>query len=165
MIDRGALLLLRDPSGYRGTWRPSLDAHPRAREPALRRLVRGYRDAVVEGDGVLEDLDAALSLLQQSRELGLDELELIVFEAPQPSLPGALPLATEAPAEGLRLAGWDVIELLEPYCSALRDAPNSLQRNEFGLLAERSAAEALARELNAREPDDELHPARIWLIA
>lgn len=163
MIDRGALLLLRVASGYRGAWRPALDAHPRRDDPALRGLVREYREGVVDGDGVLEDLDLALSILARAREAGVGDVELAVFEVPQPAAPGALPLAPEAPAEGLTLAGWDVIELIEPYCSALRDATEPLPRNDFGLLADRAGADALARARNAAEPEDEVYAARIWL--
>ncbi len=74
----------------------------------------------------------------------------------------ALPLAVEPPAEGLTLVGWDVIELIEPFCSALRDAPESLRRNDFGLLTDRPSAESLARAHNATAPDDEVVAARIW---
>lgn len=163
MIDRGALLLLRVASGYRGAWRPTLDAHPRRDEAAMRELVREYREAVVDGDGVLEDLDLALSILARAREAGVDDVELAVFEVPQPAAPGALPLASEVPAEGLTLAGWDVIEVIEPYCSALRDATEPLSRNDFGLFTDRASADAFARARNAAEPEDELHAARIWL--
>ncbi len=165
MIDRGALIVLRGTTTYRGSWRPALDAHPRAKDPALRAVVREYRDALLDGEGVLEDLDVATDLLQRAHDAGITDLEIMIFEVPQPAPPGALPLAAEAPAEGFTLAGWDVIELIEPFCSALRDAPESLRRNDFGLLADRASADALARAHNATEPDDEAVAARIWLPA
>lgn len=162
MIDRGALLVLRGTTAYRGTWRPALDAHPRAKEPALRAVVREYREALLDGEGVLEDLDLATDLLQRAHDAGITDVELIIFEVPQPTPAGALPLAVEPPAEGFSLAGWDVIELIEPFCSALRDAPESLRRNDFGLLTDRPSAESLARAHNATAPDDEVVAARIW---
>ena len=163
MIDRGALLLLRGDGAYRGTWRRALDAHRDARSAALRPLVSAYREALLEGEGVLEDLDLAMEVLQGAKRAGVTEVELVVFEVPQPAPPGALPLAVEPPAEGLTLVGWDVIELIEPFCSALRDAQEPLRRNEFGLLSERAEAESLARARNAEEPEDEVCAARIWL--
>lgn len=163
MIDRGALLLLRGDGRYRGTWRAALDVGASRAHPALRAVMTAYREALVEGDGVLEDLDEAVALRDRARAAGATEVELVVFEVPQPPPPGALPIAAEAPAEGLTFAGWDVIEPIEPYCSALRDAPESLHRNAFGLLDQRAEAESLARARNASGAEDEAHPARIWL--
>lgn len=165
MIDRGALIVVRGSAAYRGTWRPALDAHPRAKEPALREVVRAYRDALLDGEGVLEDLDLATDLLQRTHDAGITDLEIMIFEVPQPSPAGALPLAVEPPAEGFSLAGWDVIELIEPFCSVLRDAREALPRNDLGLLPDRASAESLARAHNAAEPDDEAVAARIWLPA
>jgi hypothetical protein len=125
--------------------------------------VAAYREALVEGEGVLEDLDEATALLAQAREAGATEAELVVFEIPQPPTPGSLPLLSDVPAEGLTLAGWDVIEGIEPFCSALRDAPDPLRRNAFGLLELRADAESLARARNEAGVEDELHAARIWL--
>lgn len=165
MIDRGALILRQGDGPYRGTWRPALDAHPLARAPAMHDVAQAYREAIVDGEGVLDDLDLATELLRRARDAGAEDLELVIFEVPQPPPPGALPLAVEAPAEGLRLAGWDVIELIEPFCSALRDAQEALARNEFGLIGDRSQAEALARARNDAGAEDELYAARIWLTA
>lgn len=163
MIDRGALLLRRGDGGYRGPWRPPLDAVSRGAPPALRRVVDDYRAALLLGDGVLEDLDEAVALRDRARAAGATDVELVVFEAPQPAAPGALPVASDAPAEGLAFAGWDVIEAIEPWCSTLRDATNPLPRNAFGLLDDRAAAEAIAREANAAGPEDELVAVRVWL--
>jgi hypothetical protein len=117
--------------------------------------VGAERDAtIVRGEVFRDD--------RPRRAAGITDLELIIFEVPQPTPAGALPLAVEPPAEGFSLAGWDVIELIEPFCSALRDAPESLRRNDFGLLTDRPSAESLARAHNATAPDDEVVAARIW---
>lgn len=163
MIDRGALLLLRGDGTYRGTWRAALDVGASTASPKLRAVMTAYREALVEGDGVLEDLDEAVALRDRARTAGLADVELVVFEVPQPPPPGALPVASDAPAEGLTFAGWDVIEPIEPYCSALRDAKDPLSRNRFGLLDARATAESLARARNASGDEDEVQAARIWL--
>lgn len=163
MIDRGALLLLRGDASYRGTWRPALDHDAPHAPAALRAVIADYREAIVEGEGVLEDLDDAVGLRDRARAAGLSRVELVVFEVPQPPPPGALPVASEVPAEGLTFAGWDVIEPIEPWASILRDAPISLPRNAFGLLDARADAESLARAHNASGAEDEVLAARIWL--
>lgn len=163
MIDRGALLLLPGPGAYRGTSRPALDADA-ARAPApLRAVIDAYRTAIVEGDGVLEDLDEAIALRDRARAAGLADVELVVFEVPQPPPPGALPVAADAPSAGLRFAGWDVIEPLEPWWSRVRDAVEPLRRNAFGLLDDRAEAESLAASTTVADGDEPLTPARIWL--
>ena len=122
MIDRGALVLGPSPvaASYRGVHRPPLDAQAftgrRGRE-----LARRYADAVVAGDGVIEDLDDAITLRGEATAMGIAGLDVVVFELPQEPAPrpGAVPIAFEPPAEGLRLLGYDVIESLR----ALRLAP------------------------------------------
>lgn len=163
MIDRGALLLLRGPDAYRGASRPALDVDGAHAPPALRPVIADYRAALVAGDGVLEDLDEAIALRDRARAAGRPEVELVVFEVPQPPAPGALPLAADSPSEGLRFAGWDVIEPLEPWWSLLRDAKEPLPRNAFGLLDDRAAAESLARAAAVDDPDEAPVAARIWL--
>src|SRR4051794_16033813 len=115
MLDRGALVLERaEGRAYRGVHRRPLDAMPFTGRKG-KTLARRYADAIVAGDGVLEDLDEALSMRDAAEAMGLHGLEVIVFEVPQEPLPGprALPVAPTPPAEGLVLLGYDVIELIE----------------------------------------------------
>lgn len=166
MIDRGALVLSIDRRhAYRGVYRPALDAVALGRR--LAPLQARYRRALVEGDTVIDDLDVATQLAREARAAGLD-VEVVVFEAPQERAPqrGALPLAPTPPDEGLILAGYDVIELLEPWCSTLITRGSPLALNAFGLLDRRRDAENLAAEQNARDDaEDPVHAVRVWLAA
>jgi hypothetical protein len=164
MIDRGALVLAREPIGsYRGVHRPALDAL--AREKRFNKLRERYRAAILEGDSVIDDLDEALAIAALAREGGL-AVDVVVFEVPQEPAPakGALPIAPTPPADDVDFVGWDVIELLEPWCSVLVLRGTTLARNEHGLVARRSDAEALAAEHNARpDTEDPVHAVRVWL--
>lgn len=166
MIDRGALIVERRRNGgYRGVQRAPLDALcPDKKQKKLR---DDYRALIVEGDGVLTDLDEAIALLKQAIERKID-VELIVFEVPQEAMPTrtALPLALEPPADNLVLLGYDVIELLEPYCSQLAISPGADELNEHGLLPTRGGAEGLAKTFNAQpEIEDPLHAVRVWVYS
>jgi|LNFM01.1.fsa_nt_gb hypothetical protein len=165
MIDRGALVLAIEPAhSYRGVHRPALDAVASARRFASLRA--RYREALMSGDSVIDDLDVAQALAEEARRGGL-AVEVVVFEVPQESPPtkGALVIAPTPPADELELAGYDVIELLEPWCSVLVVRGTSLERNARGLIARRSDAEALAAEHNAREDtEDPVRAVRVWLV-
>ncbi len=166
MIDRGALVLARRGTGaYRGTRRTPLDGMAFTGRTG-KQLGRRYTDAVVAGDGVMEDLDEALAVRDEARRLGLD-VEAVVFEVPQtpfvPAGPGRLPLVDAPPAEGLELLGWDVIEPIEPWDSPLAGLPPPVAINVHGLLSTRDEAEVLAAALNAAGGSDEPWvTARIW---
>lgn len=161
MIDRGALVLAASAE-YRGLHRRSLDAvTPRNKRGHA--LARRYVEAVVDGEGVLEDLDDAIEMRDLAREMGLD-VDVVVFEVPQrPSVPGALPVVAEAPAEGLRLAGWDAVELLEPWWSPLSSGAVDVARNAAGLFDDRGACERFVAARNAEQPDEPLAAVRIWI--
>ncbi|MBL8681283.1 MAG: hypothetical protein JNK05_19045 [Myxococcales bacterium] len=164
MIDRGALVLAVEPAHtYRGVHRPALDAVATAKRfSALRAR---YREALLNGDSVIDDLDVAHSLANEARAAGL-AVEVVVFEVPQEPAPqkGVLPIAPSPPADELALAGYDVIELLEPWCSALVLRGTTLERNARGLLSRRADAEVLAAEHNAREDtEDPVRAVRVWL--
>ncbi len=169
MIDRGALLLATAaPGTYRGAHRPPLDAWSWKKGPG-RELRDRYREGVVDGEGVLEDLDEALAMRDEALRLRHPGLDVVVFEVPQGDwVPGALPIASEPPADGLTLTGWDVIELVEPFWSPLaKPAPETASetRNDAGLFETRAAAERFAQAYNAAHPDDEpLSAARIWVL-
>jgi hypothetical protein len=164
MIDRGALVVTR-PTGavYRGVHRASLDAtHFTGRKG--KELAARYREAIVAGEGVLEDLDEAIELRNAAEKIGIVGLEVIVFEVPQepPPPPRGLPIAPVQPAEGLVLLGWDVIEVIEPFWSPLTQ-PAGTAVNEHGLLADRATADGYARTWNAAHTDDDpLVAVRVW---
>jgi hypothetical protein len=164
MIDRGALVLARDANtSYRGVHRPALDAIATAKR--FTKLRERYRDALLRGDSVIEDLDEALAFARDARAGSLS-VDVIVFEVPQDPAPakGALPIAPSAPADDLEFVGWDVIELLEPWCSTLVLRGTTLERNAHGLLARRADAEQLSAEHNARpDTEDPTRAVRVWL--
>lgn len=166
MIDRGALVLGPFAAGpYRGVHRPPLDAQ-NLPGPSGRDLRRAYAAAIVEGDGVIEDLDQALAFQQQAERIGMRGLDVVVFERPSEPPPGGriLPIAVVPPAEGLHLLGYDVIEPIEPYWSPLAVACPPIPVNEYGLLATRADAERWARELNEQQTYDEpLVAVRVWI--
>ncbi|MBI5514359.1 MAG: hypothetical protein HY909_11360 [Deltaproteobacteria bacterium] len=160
-VDRGALILCRDPTReYRGTHRTPLDGVA-FRGRRGRDLGRRYAEALVDGEGVLQDLDQALALCAEATALGIPSLEVIVFEVPQRPA-GPLAVLEPPPAEGLELLGWDVFEPLEPWWSPLSSgAVEGL--NACGLFARREDAEALARRLNDDGATDEPAEAvRVW---
>lgn len=164
MIDRGALVVTR-PAGavYRGVHRASLDAaHFTGRKG--KELAARYREWIVAGEGVLEDLDEAIELRDAAEKIGVTGLEVIVFEVPQepPPPPRGLPIAPVPPAEGLILLGWDVIEVIEPFWSPLAQ-PAATDLNEHRLFTDRASADAFAQNWNATHADeDPLVPVRVW---
>jgi hypothetical protein len=172
VIDRGALVLeaaLTD-GAYRGVCRPALDAWTWKHKGKGRQLSERYRENVLDGEGVIEDLDEALAMRDEALKLGHPGVDVVVFEVPNgPWVPGALPVATEAPAEGLVLLGWDVFELMEPWWSPLGKGADDVDRsalNANGLYPGRAAAEAYIARYSERCPDEEpLVAARIWLVA
>src|SRR5690242_153348 len=100
MIDRGALVLGRlGTAPYRGVHRPALDAQQFTGRKG-KELARRYAEVVVSGEGVIEDLDDAFSLLASAEKIGITGLEVIVFEVPQEPLPTgrSLPVAPVPPA-------------------------------------------------------------------
>ncbi len=164
MIDRGALVLARESTAnYRGVHRPALDSAAAGRR--FEKLRQRYRSAILQGDSVIDDLDVALALAREARENGL-RVDVIVFEVPQEAAPirGALPIAPTAPADELDFVGWDVIELLEPWCSVLVLRGTGVARNEHGLVAKRSDAEQIAVDHNAlADTEDPVRAVRVWL--
>jgi hypothetical protein len=168
MIDRGALVLEMPQGGaYRGVNRPALDAQKFTGRKG-RDLAQRYRDAIVAGDGVLEDLDDAIELRAAAEHIGVTGLEVIVFEVPQEPMPrpGALPIATNPPAEGLLLLGWDVIEVLEPFWSPLASPDAGRAVNDHALFPDRTSADAFARTWNEAHADDEpVVAVRIWAMS
>jgi hypothetical protein len=114
-------------------------------------------------------LPVAVAMRDEALRLRHPGLDVVVFEVPQGDwIPGALPLASDPPADGLTLTGWDVIELVEPFWSPLAkpalDSANE-PRNDAGLFETRAAAERFAQAYNAAHPDDEpLAAARIWVL-
>jgi hypothetical protein len=171
VIDRGALVLESPVAGaYRGVCRRPLDAWIWRHKGKGRVLNERYRDSVVDGDGVIEDLDEALALRDEALKLGHPGVDVVVFEVPNgPWVPGSLPVATEAPAEGLVLLGWDVFELMEPWWSPLgknADDVDPAKLNANGLFPGRAAAEEYVARYTERCPDEEpLLAARIWLVS
>lgn len=167
MIDRGALVLSRGAGRYRGVYRPALDAR-RFTGRRGKDLVRRYRQAIVAGEGVIEDLDEAIALVREAAKLGVTDLEVVVFEVPQepPPARGALPIVPTPPAEGLVLLGYDVIELMEPFWSPLAQEQPLPGLNAAGLFATRADAEAFAQAYNASpEHEEDLSPVRVWALA
>jgi hypothetical protein len=167
MIDRGALVLAPFAGApYRGVYRPPLDAqHFTGRRG--RDLARRYREALVAGEGVIEDLDEAVALRDAATRIGIVGLEVVVFEIPQEPAPSAraLPIAPLPPAEGLVLLGYDVIEPIEPFWSPLATASPPCPVNEHGLIARRADAEAFAQRENERgASEDVLVAVRVWAL-
>lgn len=169
MIDRGALVLEAVLGGaYRGVCRPAVDGW-KWRKGKGRLLSERYRDSVVDGEGVIEDLDDAIEIRDEAVRLGHPGVDVVVFEVPNgPWAPGSLPVATEPPAEGLQLLGWDVFELMEPWWSPLGKGADDVDRtrlNASGLFPGRGAAEEYIARYTERSPDEEpLVAARIWLV-
>jgi hypothetical protein len=165
MIDRGALILGPHPSGrYRGVHRTPLDGQ-RFTGRKGRALAKRYADALVAGEGVIEDLDDAMQMLAGAAKMGIEDLEVVVFEVPHEPTPTnpALALVPNAPAEGLVLLGHDVFEPIEPYASPLACEAPDCRVNDAGLIDRRADAEAYARAATARGGFDEaLVVARIW---
>ncbi|TAK26518.1 MAG: hypothetical protein EPO40_20705 [Myxococcaceae bacterium] len=171
MIDRGALVLeaALQEGAYRGVCRPALDNWKWNHRGKGRALNERYRDNVLEGDGVIEDLDEALALRDEAHKLGHPGVDVIVFEVPNgPWVPGSLPVATTPPAEGMVLLGWDAFELMEPWWSPLGKGADDIDRSQLnanGLFPGRGAAEEYAARYAGLHPDEEpLVAARIWLV-
>jgi len=130
-----------------------------------------YREAVVAGEGVVEDLDDALDMADHARRLGA-AVEVVVFEVPQfqeagtgTVLRGSLPVVPTAPAEGLVCLGWDLVEPIEPWWSPLATSgPVAPGLNAHGLFEGRAAAEKYAAE-GIWDVDEALVAARIWVSA
>ena len=166
MIDRGALVLgAAEGSTYGGLRRTPLDGLAFTGRKG-KDLARRYADALVDGDGVLEDLDDAIAMRDAARQMGF-AVDAVVFAVPQTAWePRGLPVVEAPPADDLEFLGWDVIEPLEPWDSAIaRTTPPGV--NEHGLLRDRAEAEALAaqRNANTEEPGDEPYvAARIWRV-
>lgn len=166
MIDRGALVLAAPERGaYRGLRRRPLDGLAFTGRKG-RDLARRYAQAVVEGEGVLEDLDEAIALRAEALKMGFRDVDVVVFAVPQtPWNPKALAVVEPAPAEDLEFLGWDVIEPIEPWDSPLAAESPPVPVNAFGLLDDRAGAEALAERTNATAPGDEpFVAARVWRV-
>lgn len=166
MIDRGALVLARTAhETYRGPHRTPLDGLEFTGRKG-KDLARRYAVAVVEGEGVLEDLDEAVSLLHEARALNVGPIEAIVFEVPQtPMGRGVLPVHEPPPADDLTFLGWDVIEPMEPYFSPLAAGSAGHKVNDHGLLATRAEAESLAAKMTAGSDDETPYVAcRVWSV-
>ncbi len=166
MIDRGALVLAPAPQGpYRGVHRPPLDGLAFTGRKG-KDLARRYVGLVVEGEGVLEDLDDAIALRDDARKMGFTDLDVVVFVVPQvPWVPKGLPVLEAPPADDLEPLGWDVFEPIEPWHSPLAGDAPSVPVNAFGLLEDRGAAEALAARTNDDSPGDEPYvTARVWRV-
>jgi hypothetical protein len=163
MIDRGALVLAHAESQrYRGARRASLDGMG-LRGSGSGALKARYREAVVAGEGVVEDLDEAIDMADHARRLGAT-VDVVVFEVPQgAAVAGALPVVSPAPAEGLTLLGWDVLEPIEPFWSPLAaEELHAAGLNAHGLFDTRAAAESFAAA-GTWDVDEPLVAARIWL--
>ncbi|MDP3276106.1 MAG: hypothetical protein Q8Q09_12980 [Deltaproteobacteria bacterium] len=162
MIDRGALIVASATGHYRGVHRAPLDAISSEKRHA--KLRSQYREALAEGDCVIDDLDVAIALAKSAREAKLD-VEVIVFEVPQePFVRGALPIVIAPPENELVFLGYDVIEVIEPFVSLL--SVHALAGvNPHGLFAARAAAETIASVHNA-EPstEDRAVAVRVWHI-
>ena len=168
MIDRGALVVARiEGETYRGVHRLALDAQPFTGKRG-RELGQRYRDAIVAGDGVIEDLDEAIALCEAATKIGVEKLEVLVFEVPQEPAPraGSLPIAAPQPAEGLVLLGWDAIEMLEPFWSPVAAGKCEAARNEHGLMPDRAAADAFVSGWNrAHADEDPVVAVRVWVLS
>jgi hypothetical protein len=166
MIDRGALVLApREGSPYRGLRRTALDGLAWTGRKG-KDLARRYAERLVEGDGVLDDLDDAIELRDAARAMGFADVDVVVFAVPQTDwVPRLLPVVEEAPADDLEFLGWDVVEPIEPWDSALVKDGHGATLNEHGLVAGRGAAEALAAKVEAETPGDEPWVAvRVWRV-
>lgn len=166
MIDRGALVLaLYEKGSYRGVHRKPLDGLAFTGRKG-KELARRYAAHLVEGDGVLDDLDDAIALRDEATRMGFRDLDVVVFAVPQtPWNARALPLADDAPADDLEPLGWDVIEPIEPWHSPLAAASAPVAVNTFGLCETRGEAETLAARINAESPGDEAYvTARVWRV-
>ncbi len=166
MIDRGALVLApRAGVSYRGVNRTPLDGLAYTGRKG-KELARRYAAHIVEGEGVLEDLDDAISMREEARRMGFADLDVVVFVVPQtPWAPKSLPVVEAPPADDLEALGWDVFEPIEPWCSPLAVEAPPAPVNANGLLDDRGAAEALASKLNAEAPGDEPYVAAlVWRV-
>lgn len=166
MIDRGALVLApTEGSVYQGLRRRPLDGLAWTGRKG-KDLARSYAQRVVEGDGVLDDLDDAIAMRDAARAMGFAGVDVVVFAVPQvPWSPRALPVVEEAPAEDLEFLGWDVVEPMEPWDSPLAREGHGEAVNARGLLDERGAAERLAAKVEAETPGDEPWVAvRVWRV-
>jgi hypothetical protein len=166
MIDRGALLLApREGSPYRGLRRTPLDGLAWTGRKG-KELARRYAAHIVEGDGVLDDLDDAIGMRDEARAMGFADVDVVVFAVPQTEwVPKGLPVMEEAPADDLEFLGWDVVEPIEPWDSALVKEGHGAEVNAHGLLAGRGAAETLAAKVEAATPGDEPWVAvRVWRV-
>ncbi|MFO0608162.1 MAG: hypothetical protein U0324_33665 [Polyangiales bacterium] len=166
MIDRGALVLApTEGTPYAGLRRKPLDGLAWTGRKG-KDLARSYAQRIVEGDGVLDDLDDAIALRDAARAMGFADVDVVVFAVPQtPWNPKALPVAEDPPAEDLEFLGWDVVEPMEPWDSPLAKAGHGEAVNARGLLADRSAAERLAARVEAETPGDEPWVAvRVWRV-
>ncbi len=174
MIDRGALILgRREGQRYRGIRRETLDGMT-LRGSGSGALRARYREAVVAGEGVVEDLDEALDMADHARRLGA-EVEVVVFEVPHAQeaagvgpgsgVRGALAVLSPPPAEGLLCLGWDLVEPIEPWWSPLSADPAPDARlNPYGLFDTRAEAERFAA-VGPWDLDEPLVAARIWVSA
>jgi hypothetical protein len=166
MIDRGALVLApADGSSYAGLRRTPLDGLPWTGRKG-KDLARRYACRIVEGDGVLEDLDEAIALRDAARAMGFPTVDVVVFAVPQtPWSPRALPVLEAPPADDLEFLGWDVIEALEPWDSPLARPGHGEVVNAHGLLDDRGRAERLAARLEAETPGDAPWVAvQVWRV-
>ena len=166
MIDRGALVLAPKAGlAYRGVNRTPLDGLAYTGRKG-KELARRYAAHIVEGDGVLEDLDDAISMREEAKRMGFTDLDVVVFVVPQtPWAPKSLPVLEAPPAEDLEPLGWDVFEPLEPWCSPLAVETPPSAVNSYGLLDDRGAAETLAAKLNDESPGDEPYvTALVWRV-
>jgi len=164
MIDRGALILApREGSAYRGMFRPTLDGLHLTGKKA-RAMGKAYTDAIVAGEGALDDLDQAISLCFQATKMGIS-VEVIVFEVPQDTWdPKKLPILFNPPSEGLHLLGYDIVEGIEPYFSLLTQTVQ-FPLNEHGLLTQRAEAEQIAKTYNEKDNlEDSVFVTRIWAL-
>ena len=72
-------------------------------------------------------------------------------------------MVSPAPAEGLTLLGWDVLEPIEPFWSPLAaEELHAAGLNAHGLFDTRAAAESFAAA-GTWDVDEPLVAARIWL--
>jgi hypothetical protein len=165
MIDRGALVLAPAESPYRGLRRKPLDGLAWTGRKG-KDLARTYAQRIVEGDGVIDDLDDAIAMRDAARAMGFGGVDVVVFAVPQtPWNPKGLPVAEPAPADDLELLGWDVIEPIEPWDSPLARPGHGEDVNAHGLLSDRSTAERLAARTEAETPGDEPWVAvRVWRV-
>lgn len=166
MIDRGALVLAPSEKGpYRGVHRRPLDGLAFTGRKG-KELARRYAAHIVEGEGVLDDLDDAIALRDEAARMGFHDLDVVVFVVPQtPWNPRALGLVEEPPADDLVAVGWDVIEPIEPWHSPLAMGTPPVAVNAAGLCETRAEAEALAARVNEESPGDEAYVAvRVWRV-